>query len=61
MPQPHNNVDIENVSVKKASADHEERMVGNMSREDQEVLNNFSVNKQKRAVRKVDIISLLTS
>lgn len=48
-------LDIENAAVEKSSVDHKEEMVGNMSREDQEFLDSFPPEKQKRAVRKVDV------
>jgi hypothetical protein len=52
---PNANMDIENAVVEKTSVDHKERRLGNMSPEDQEFLDNFPVEKQKRAVRKVDV------
>lgn len=48
-------LDIENAAVEKSSVDHKEEMIGNMSREDQEFLDNFPPEKQKGAVRKVDV------
>lgn len=49
------NIDVENMAAEKSSVEHKEQPRGNMSPHDAEFLASYPQDKQKKAVRKVDV------